>query len=180
MKRGSLLFGLILTVGIISIITLIVQIDLSQTKKKNPIENVPGFSMTNSSRGRISDQDLLGRRYCLLFYRADCDYCLEELKQLNRIYPAYKENFDLFAVSLNDGKPPENVLGKLELYFASSDSLSDFGVKNVPVLLLVDERGKIVYRQPGMRSDAFQKTVFDRFVRGESLTDDALRFVFKP
>jgi thioredoxin-related protein len=120
----------------------------------------------------------------MIFFSADCDYCVEVLKQLNNLIPKYQGKLRLLFVSLSDPEMTDRVRSKTGLlpgcYQASSDTLSGFNVKNVPMLVLIDERGKIAFRQVGMRSLDFQTLIIDRFVSGESLNEEALRSVYKP
>lgn len=127
---------------------------------------------------------MLERKYGLLFFRADCDYCIDELQQLNELVPPSQNKFTLLLVSLSDTEMTARVKRKLglfsECYIASPETLTRYNVNSVPLLVLIDERGEISYTQLGMRRRSFQKLVFGRFMHGESLTDQALRASYKP
>jgi peroxiredoxin len=147
-------------------------------------DEAPNFLLIDNQGNRITTQDMLERKFGLVFFSADCDYCVEELKQLNSLIPKYQEKFKLIFVSLSDSETTERVKSKIGLlekcYPASSDILNRFKVKNIPMLFLIDERGKISFRQTGMRSLDFQTLIIDRFVGGESLNEEAIRSVYKP
>jgi len=183
MKRGIYLYRLILAACLLIIIACAAGIGINRHTRARQDENAPGFLITKPDGGQLSNKDLLGHSFCLLFIRADCNYCLEELKQLNTIYTDYKDKFDLLLVSTGNEELSDEFKARLkmplDLYRASPEMSSHFKVKNVPMLVLVDEHGKIRYRQMGLRSEKFQKIVFERFVRRESLTDEALRLVYK-
>ncbi len=145
---------------------------------------MPPFLLTDGRGNQVTNRDMLGRRYGLLFFRADCEYCIGELRHLDEVVPGYESRFDLLLVSLSDAEMTEHIKSKsnlsLEYYTASPDSISRLKLRGVPLLLLIDEHEKISYLQTGLRSKDFQRIVFHRFVSGESLTDEALRSAYKP
>jgi hypothetical protein len=150
--------------------------------KRDPY--APNFLLTDKQGNRVTNRDLFAQKFGMIFFSADCDYCVEVLKQLNNLIPKYQGKLRLLFVSLSDPEMTDRVRSKTGLlpgcYQASSDTLSGFNVKNVPMLVLIDERGKIAFRQVGMRSLDFQTLIIDRFVSGESLNEEALRSVYKP
>jgi peroxiredoxin len=150
-----------------------------------PAQNKPAphFLLADSRGRRLAKDDMAGRKYGLLFFRADCDYCIDELKQMNELLPKYQGSFALLLVSSSDARSTEELKKRLGLfsdhYTAIGETLARFNVNGFPMLALVNERGEIAYTQMGMRSLEFQTLVFDRFMQGESLTDQALRAAYQ-
>lgn len=183
-KIGVLIGGLALIVSILVPLSEMARRQGIGSSTARPNNYIPYFSLSDHRGVQVTSGDLAGSKYALLFFRADCSYCLEELKQLHELAPHYQGRFKLFPVSLSDEQTTGRLTSELgfamECYMASPETLSRFKIGSVPLLLLIDEQGRILYLQIGTRSSAFQILIFDRFIRGESLTDEAIRSVYRP
>ncbi len=179
MKKGWLLYISMLAFCLVAVASLF------ESLRRNPAPAEPllgqtiEFALTGSDGGAISNRDLLGRKYALLFYRPDCDYCVRELVQLDRLRSEFVDQFDLLRVSIvEQGFSEELKAGlkhEIEYYRPSTETQNRLRVGRVPMLLLVNENGMVVYSQFGLRADDFLKLLVDRFVRNQSLSEPALR-----
>jgi peroxiredoxin len=146
-------------------------------------DDAPDFLLIDNRGNRITNRYMLNQKFGLVFFSADCGYCIEELKRLNSLITNHQGKFKLLFVSLSESEKTERLAGKIGLpetyYQASSDTLSRFNLRHVPTLVLIDERGKISFRQTGMRSLDFEALIIDRFMSGESLDEEAIRSVYK-
>ena len=182
MKRGLYCFFLVACVALL--ILGVIQAKRSRRFALKQDLSAPDFALVDARGKRVTNLDLLGSKYGLIFVRAECDYCFEELKQLSELLRAHEGKVDLLLVSLSDQKMTERISEKvgqaLDFYTASSETLSRLNVSSLPMLVLIDELGRVSYLQVGVRSTDFQKLIFDRFVRGESLTEEAIRAIYQP
>lgn len=139
------------------------------------------FQLRDVDGNQVSEGMFSGHSYGLLFFRTDCGYCQQEVKAMDQLLPRFGGQLPLLAVSLNSVEETRRTREEWHLamkpYAAAGALARDLGVKSVPMLVLVGADGRVAYIQPGERSHAFQALVFGRFLRGDSLSEAALRTV---
>ncbi len=140
---------------------------------------VPEFVLTGNSGELIRHSDLRGRRYGLLLFSADCEYCADALQKLDRYFATSAQHREFYPATAS---PPDRLAEfrarlqlKLPLYRITDETMRRFEASGYPLLALIDEEGRIVYRQHGSRDEAFFALVLDRFASGASLSAEALR-----
>ena len=101
----------------------------------------------------------------LIFYRCDCETCMELLPALERLSRAFHgKGLLTLGVSQDDQEETEDVMAEHGLCFPQvlDDGLAlsrAAGVQVVPTLLVVDEAGRIVERSEALSSDGVRRVV---------------------
>lgn len=98
---------------------------------------------------------LKGKIILLLFFKTDCDYCLQELDYLDRLNERFKNGLQILAVSESDSKSTTDFVNNSKL---SLPILLDykrifrnkFRGNFVPTLYLLDDNMVILYGRIGL------------------------------
>lgn len=123
----------------------------------------PDFSREGIAGDTIRLSDFKDKTYVLLdFWASWCGPCLKEIPQLKMIYSAYhKKDFTIIGVSSDENKQEwvkavENyevdswlhVFSDSEPdnnYFPKASDIDEmYGVKNIPLYVLIDKKGKVI------------------------------------
>lgn len=96
-----------------------------------------------------------GKATLVMFWATWCPACKTELpvlEQLRAKYPA--EKLDIMAISVDDtAEAMQGFLAsrptKLDIYLSKADVGSEFGVKSIPALYILDKDGKVAFNSSG-------------------------------
>lgn len=113
-----------------------------------------------------------GKVTFVMFWATWCPACKTELpvlEQLRAKYPADK--LDIMAISVDD--TPE-VMGAylasrpttLDVYLSKADVGSEFGVKSIPALYILDKEGKVAFNSSGAYPFEMLDSVIGELVKG--------------
>lgn len=138
--------------------TLLVLIAASFLSAPGPVDAaprqgqpVPDFRVTSTSGQAISQKNYRGYVLILDFFATWCPPCrqsIPHLVELNRKYG--KQGLQILGMSVDeDGKEAVKSFGdefriNYPLALAGDSTVADFGIRSVPVMYLMDKKGKIV------------------------------------
>jgi thiol-disulfide isomerase/thioredoxin len=96
-----------------------------------------------------------GKVTLVMFWATWCPACKTELpvlEQLRAKYPA--EKLDIMAISVDDTAEAMDAYLKsrpttLDVYLSRADVGSEFGVKSIPALYILDKEGKVAFNSSG-------------------------------
>ena len=115
---------------------------------------VPDFTLNDVNGKPVSIKDFLGKKVVLVFWASWCPDCREEIPLLKKMQAkASPEKVAFVSVSFDRKEETwknfvrENQLGGVQLFDAAGKKDStvgtDYGVKWIPALYLIDEKGKV-------------------------------------
>ena len=121
----------------------------------------PDFTLEDMDGKRHTLSALRGKVVMLNFWATWCGPCREELPSLEALYQALKdEGFVVLAV--NQWETPDQVfayMGQIAVFptfpilFDRDSRVSErYGVKGLPTTVLIDKRGRVLYRAVGGRN----------------------------
>ena len=100
-------------------------------------------------------------RLIISFMAAWCGPCIDELPALNKLYRKYKDRgLKLVGISIdfNGAAAMQPIITKLKvefpIYWFGEKAIQKFNLSAIPLLLIVN-KGEIVERLPGLRSEEF-------------------------
>lgn len=115
----------------------------------------PSFSFAAVDGGRITNQSLRGRVAVLAFWATWCAPCREELPRLNALYERHKGNPNIVFLAVNaEHDDLASSTRKAAMFFSKfgfsmplviseGDAASSLGVKSLPSLVIIDQRGNV-------------------------------------
>lgn len=120
-----------------------------------PGQTVPDFKVTSTSGQRISEENYRGHVLILDFFATWCQPCrqsIPHLVEMNRKYG--KQGLQVLGLSVDEEGEravktfTEGFRVNYPLAMAGEVTMVDFAVRSVPVMYLIDRKGKIaeVYR----------------------------------
>ncbi|MCK5347011.1 MAG: TlpA family protein disulfide reductase [Candidatus Heimdallarchaeota archaeon] len=148
------------------IITLILILIFSvvltaQEKTDQDIKKAQNFFLEDLDGDFVELDEITGEGPILLsFWATWCKPCIEEMKELNRIYEEYKsEGFNLVAISIDSEKSVSRVKPFIKsknydftvLFDTNSEVARIYYAQAVPYTVLLDENGSIVYSHMGYK-----------------------------
>ena len=148
------------------IITLILILIFSvvltaQEKTDQDIKKAQNFFLEDLDGDFVELDEITGEGPILLsFWATWCKPCIEEMKELNRIYEEYKsEGFNLVAISIDSEKSVSRVKPFIKsknydftvLFDTNSEVARIYYAQIVPYTVLLDENGSIVYSHMGYK-----------------------------
>jgi thioredoxin-related protein len=134
---------------------------------------IPNFQLTNEFGELVTSESLAGKKFALLFYRADCIYCHSELEQMKELQARYAGRIIILPVSLQlpeetpGQKQPRAITEKSEI----KQLAEQLGVKAVPTFVLIGEDSRIAYGYSGGRSYQFQEFIIEWFLEGKDMKE---------
>ena len=103
-----------------------------------------------------------GKPILISFWATWCKFCIAELSAISSQYKTWQDStgIKLFAISTDEGVTEDYISNfairkkwPFEIYGDYKKSLKkSIGIEEVPYLLLVDERGSIIWRKIGFNS----------------------------
>ena len=119
----------------------------------------PDFTLRNLDGGKFNLYEQLETNPVLIdFWATWCKPCIRALPHLNRIYDLYSEKgLNVYAISVDNPKSRSKVKPfvkskgyKFSVLLDSDQSVRKlFGGTSIPLTLLIDQSGEIVYRHLG-------------------------------
>jgi peroxiredoxin len=119
----------------------------------------PAFSLPDLNGHTVSSKELAGKVAVLSFGATWCASCVSELKSLERLQARFPKDLVVYFVAL-DGRGEKDVKPFMERHDFHVATLVDpkmavarqFGIRWVPVTVLVDRKGVMVARAIGPRA----------------------------
>ncbi|MDD2580419.1 MAG: TlpA disulfide reductase family protein [Desulfuromonadaceae bacterium] len=138
--------------------TLLVIIAASFLSAPGPVDaaprqgqSVPDFRVTSTSGQAISQKNYRGYVLILDFFATWCPPCRQSIPHLVELKRKYgKQGLQILGMSVDeDGKEAVKSFAdefriNYPLALAGDSSVADFGIRSVPVMYLMDKKGKIV------------------------------------
>jgi peroxiredoxin len=149
------------------------------TCRLRPDQPMPSFRLTDGRGRQVLGEAFSGKKYGLLFFRVDCGHCRQEIIELDDLLHRFNGALPVVVASLSSPEETRRASEAwgltLEPFHGAREIFKSIGGNGVPALVLVNEQGRIAYFQQGGRSGAFLALVFERFLRGEDLSEASLR-----
>ncbi len=113
-----------------------------------------------------------GKVTLIMFWATWCPACKTELpvlEQLRAKYPADK--LDIMAISVDDTEEGMNSYLKsrpttLAVYLSKAEVGSEFGVKSIPALFILDKESKVAFNSSGAYPFEMLDSVISQLVKG--------------
>lgn len=137
---------------------------------------------SGSGKGKLETFDMPGveKRFAenkgkvtlVMFWATWCPACKTELpvlEQLRAKYPADK--LDILAISVDDTEQVMNEYLKsrpttVDVYLSKAEVGSQFGVKSIPALYLLDKNGQVAFNSAGVYPFEMLNSVISQLVKG--------------
>lgn len=133
----------------------------AQENSAREIKKAQNFILEDLDGDFVELYDITGNGPILLsFWATWCKPCVEEMKELNKIYKEYKsEGFNLIAISIDSEKNVARVKPFIKaknydftvLLDTNSEVARIYYAQVVPYTVLLDENGSIVYSHLGYK-----------------------------
>jgi len=120
--------------------------------------SAPDFTLKDLEARSVSLSSFKGKVVFLNFWGTWCQYCLEEMPSIQRMYNQLKnKDFEILAVNVNDTPAAAGQYIKqknytfpvlMDLEYKASQV---YGIRGFPTTYLVDKRGKLIGKLVGSR-----------------------------
>jgi thiol-disulfide isomerase/thioredoxin len=155
----ALLLGILLPGGLLHAQLPVPELNHQLTQLATPVA-APDFTLGDMDGESYSLSDYRGKVVMVNFWATWCPPCRRELPSMEALYQAFRdEPFTVLAI--NQWESPDHVfayMGQLEVFpgfpilFDRDSAVSQtFGIKGLPTTVLIDKRGRVVYRAVGGR-----------------------------
>lgn len=131
-----------------------------QLQRVDPPRPAPDFTLKDMDDTAHSLSQYRGKVVMLNFWATWCPPCRREMPSMEAVYQNLKDE-GLMVLAVNEWEPAEHVfafMGQLSVFpefpilFDTSGSVAEaFAVNGLPTTLIIDGRGRIVYRAIGGR-----------------------------
>jgi len=156
---SALLLGILLPAGLLHAQLPVPELNHQLTQLATPVA-APDFTLEDMDGESYTLGDYRGKVIMVNFWATWCPPCRRELPSMEALYQAFrKEPFTVLAI--NQWESPDHVfayMGQLEVFpafpilFDRDSAVSQaYGVKGLPTTVLIDKRGRVVYRAVGGR-----------------------------
>lgn len=116
---------------------------------------VPEFNLSGLDGSRLTDTELKNKITIVSFFATWCPPCRKELPLLNEFHHHYSNDEDLKVIAISTDRdtylvPPFVKKNALDFPVYYADGIqSQFGVKGIPTIFIVDQKGIIRYKKVG-------------------------------
>ncbi|QDT15607.1 redoxin domain-containing protein [Alienimonas californiensis] len=118
------------------------------------------FRLPLRSGGQITSADTRGKVTLLTFWNVECKPCQQNLPVLKDLYQKHGDKLEIIAVNVDEG--PNGIAQYVEdngvkfpIAFEpggfNGPAATDFGVVNLPTMILADQQGRVVSVNPDIR-----------------------------
>ena len=117
-------------------------------------ESSSDFTLRDTYGNSVSLSDYSGSVVVLDFWASWCPPCRAAMPAIDRIYLDYaSRGVVVLGVNVGDKQDPGAFMAQMGLSYPTlvngGGVAQDYGVKGIPTLIVIDPRGKIVYRESG-------------------------------
>ena len=122
-------------------------------------ERAPDFTLMDLDGKRVKLSDAIKKGPVLIdFWATWCKPCLQELPHVNELYRKHREQgLQVFAITIDSPKSQSKVKPFIKgqgyeftvLLDQDSEARKLFGGKDVPLTILIDRKGEVVFRHLG-------------------------------
>ena len=162
-KKKRYIFRFAVLAILLGAIVYALIINLNQDKDLYEVgDQAPDFKLTQINEANevetIQLSELEGKGVMLNFWGTWCKPCEEEMPYMEELYPKYKDDVEIVAVSLDVDEPIiHNFIHKYDLTFPvvhdkNSDVMNLYNVGPIPSTFFISPEGKIVGKVAGSLS----------------------------
>jgi len=136
--------------------------EITGTEESIPIDKddvviAPDFELESLDGTMIKLSDLRDKNIIVNFWATWCDFCVEEMPDLQKLQETYKDD-DLLILAVNVGETKEEIEkfmkeNKLDLTFLldkDSSVANTYGLRSFPSTLAINKKGEVVSGYVGM------------------------------
>ena len=159
MRKPLVTFALILT-SWLAPATSFAALGHGLSRLPTPV-TAPDFTLEDMDGKSYTLSSLRGKVVMINFWATWCPPCREEIPSMETVYLALRDK-GFIVLAINQWETPDHVfsyMGQLDVYptfpilFDGDSKVSDsYGVKGLPTTMLIDKRGRVVYRAVGGRN----------------------------
>jgi len=124
------------------------------------------FTLTDLNGKKVTLSSFRNKKAVVLsFWATWCPYCIREIPGLKNLHTKFnKRGLEILSINIAANDPPYRVTQYVKkkaipytvLYDKDGTLSRTYGVTGIPVSVIIDKKGKIVYRGYGMPGDAEQ------------------------
>jgi len=111
------------------------------------------FTTTDLDGEKVALKDLRGKVVVLNFWFTECQPCIAEMPELNKIVAKYKNKDVVFiAITFDDKDKVETLLKKHQFDYKIVSDLAiiqDYKVNAFPLSMVIDQKGEIIFKKIG-------------------------------
>jgi len=136
-------------------------------------QRLPNFFLVGLNGNTLNESALHGHKTLFIIVNPQCPHCQKELRLLHQIESDYPSIEPMFAsVSPVDQTwPLAQMTGEGDhLYAGAMELANDIGIKHVPFLMLIDEKGVVRWIKEGEMDETTFRDILGKFGRGETVT----------
>jgi thiol-disulfide isomerase/thioredoxin len=133
-------------------------------------ERLPDFLLLGLNGNTLNESALRGHKTLFIIVSPTCPHCQRELKLLHQIendYPAIEPVF-ASVFTIDQTRPLADMTGEGDhLYTGARDLATSLGLKGVPFLMLIDEKGVIRAIKTGELEESAFRDLLGKFSHGQ-------------
>lgn len=128
----------------------------------------PDITATAMDGTQVKLSDLRGKTVFVNFWATWCGPCMQEMPEINALYPEYKDKIEFFTVSIDDARADyekyTNESGfAFPMYFGDKNAvINDYGLQGIPASYIIDKYGTITQSHIGGMKEKELRAFLDK------------------
>ncbi len=137
---------------------------LAKRGQINEGDMAPAFSLKDAKGKTVSLAELKGKVVVIDFWGTWCPWCVKAMPQLQKVHEKYQGK-DVVVLGMNienspKAKPVEFMQRNKITYntlLEAQDAVNEYKVSGFPTLFVIDQAGKVVFKEKGFSPNLFEK-----------------------
>ena len=183
MKRRGVLWGVAAVIVIAILVGAVYISDRVEVSSDGTLgtEGLPSetaraidFTLTDLDGKYVSMRELRGHTVYLNFWTTWCKYCKKEMPELQQVSEQYRDK-NVIVITVNIGEDKKTAADYIQSHGYPFRVLLDtektltkaYGIKSIPVSIIVDPLGNIKHKQVGAMTGDQMKEALDSVLQGK-------------
>ncbi len=129
--------------------------NLNEAASQSINTEAPDITATAMDGTQVKLSSLRGKAVFINFWATWCGPCMQEMPEINALYPEYKDKVEFFTVSIDDARADYEKYAKesgynFPMYWGDKNALiSAYGLQGIPASYIIDKYGTITHSHIG-------------------------------
>lgn len=142
--------------------------NLNEAAAETVNTEAPDITVTAQDGRHIKLSSLRGKTVFVNFWATWCGPCMQEMPEMNALYPEYKDKIEFFTVSIDDARADYEKYAResgfsFPMYWGDKNAIiSAYGIQGIPASYIIDKYGTVIQSHIGGMKQKEMRAFLDK------------------